>query len=294
MNTQNKIFTFTDGLEFLDSILALSCSIQTNIDKIAKIEPSNKMSALIRVKRFIFIGQTLKFFNGRAMFIRRVSALDDENLDLDVLKVLLRGLIEIYCQVVYVAAKEQNIKSYLWQEISILANMNKTKNSSDVQMLQWDYQILSHFGITLPKINILAELFHTQTQGLKDVKELAAIARGDKSKNIEGLHFPGLRSILKNYYDENDEPKIPKMDMYSRYSEFSEQIHANVYYEGYTIGTEKYQVVTFLILIYLKFLKSISVMCGVNEKEISALIESHKKEFAPKIAELWKACRVLR
>lgn len=109
-------------------------------------------------------------------------------------------------------------------------------------------------------------------------------------KMVDPYNFPGVRQILNKYHKEKEVPNIPKYFLHKYYSELSEQLHGNYLMERVNPDHNgKYRVVAFLILLTLKFLKTVSKKTN-SEHEIDPLIEEFKR-FSAEYLKLWRPFR---
>ena len=107
----------------------------------------------------------------------------------------------------------------------------------------------------------------------------------------EELQFPKTKKMIKEYWD--DATPLSKREAYMWYRILSDQIHANLLFEGYEVATIDFQLLSFLIILHLKFLKSLKGICSSKlQKEIDDTINeiiSYSEQFSKE----WKIKKTL-
>jgi len=280
-NQNNQVFSFNTAIDFEEKILLFSNELVNLIDKKGKIELPDPTESLVRVKILLFSRQSLKLFINRTEFI--LDYLKRENIEmekLEILRTLLRGLLEIYLKFVYLnnIREPERIKRIIWKELYVSALVIPKKES---KMISSNYAILNKFNINFPDFQEFSTLVQNYLKfDRTSMKEL--------NKLRKDYDYPSIRNIIKECYHSriNEEPVMPEFFISYIYSVFSEQIHANQYFEGIGEINIRYQLLGFLTQIYLKFLKEITKLIK-EEEEIDKLIEEWKKNIKPNFTELW-------
>lgn len=289
---KNKIFSFKNTIYFIDDCLWESNRIKQNIGKRGSIEQRlfNSKKDILRIKKLSILEQTLKFFEDRAKFIKFAISANNKDIDIGILRTLLRGLIEIYCKVIYLAVDERNIKYFIWEELQVLAKVsNYIDRETHNKSIKMGYDVLNYLNIKLPCHVDLFKHFinHFETLGNNQIIK----SYNEGKRKVEKMKFPGIANIIKNHYKNDCKPNFSKEVLYNLYSDFSSQIHAGLFYEGYPSGTEKYQILGFLIIIYLKFSLKVSAILEIDTKNIQVLTENWDKNYHKDFYMLWEKHR---
>lgn len=288
--TQHEEDVVSSSLFSMDSVLGFikrgnksSHKIANLLNKMGRIELSNQIESWKREKIFLFYNQSLEFFRNRVNFI--TECIENESLkNKEILDTLLRGLIEIYCRILFLSnsSDEEQLKRIIWQElyISALSDTDLTSNHSLRAGISVNYRILKNIKVSLPEFKEIRQIVQESLRKMSENKDL----RSWKTKYI----FPSVRKTIKDNLDETVEPIMSKHQLNKIYSMMSEQIHSNFYLE-YGIfdsgDTEKYRIISFLVLIYLKFLYEIARKARA-ESDVEKLIQE-LKEFKIDYLRLW-------
>ena len=199
------------------------------------------------------------------------------------METVFRGLVEIYCRILFVLKSDETdvLKKIIWQDYYLigLTNIDIRKVKEAEKIVSLNTKILESISIELPGINVLRNSIQARLIGAKKDKAF---------KNLEKQYrFPGVRNTLMKYYDEKEEPPIPRYWLYRRYCELSEQIHGNFLMEYYGENPKSdYRIIAFLVILSLKFLTAISQRTHTEEDVIKLIAEF--REFAPIYLKLWR------
>lgn len=229
---EEKIFSFESILNFIGKCNKLNHELIMSIDTIGNISIPNQFESLKRVKNYHFKKRTLEFFENRINFI--IDCINKKVSSLDILGNLLRGLIEIYCRVLYLQkiSEEERIKKLIWHDIysSLLIDIQFSQNS--YQIIKVDYELLKHINASLPPLLELKKIIQESLETLSTKNQLRTLEKE--------YTFKSVRQIVKEYFDEKEKPPISKYALYKIYSLYSEQIHSNLIIEaGDTILTKE-------------------------------------------------------
>ncbi|MHA1919045.1 MAG: hypothetical protein ACTSWX_04805 [Promethearchaeota archaeon] len=278
-----SFFSIESVLNFIKECNESSRSLAKSLHKIGRIELTNQMESWKRIKIFLFYNQSLEFFRNRVNFI--TECINTESLkNKEILDTLLRGLIEIYCRILLLSNSddEEQLKRIIWQElyISALSDTELKSNKSLSSGISNNYEILRNINVPLPEFQEIRRIVQESLRKMSDNNKLRCWKRE--------YGFPSVRKTIRDYLDETQEPKISKYQLLKIYSMESEQIHSNFYLEYGILDsgdTEKYRIISFLALIYTKFLFEIAKKARV-EKDVEKLIQELKK-FTIDYLRLW-------
>lgn len=281
------IFSFESILNFIDKCNKLNHELIKTIDTMGNISIPNQFESLKRVKTYHFKKRTLEFFENRINFI--IDCINKKVSGLDILGNLLRGLIEIYCRVLYLQKinEEERIKKLIWHDIysSLLIDIQFSQQS--FQIIKDDYKLLKHINASIPPLQDLKKIIQESLKNLSTKNQLKKLEKEYKFKSV--------RQIIKEYFDEHEKPPISKYTLYKIYSLYSEQIHSNLIIEvGDTILSKenkdcsKYNIIAFSIVIYIKHLCEIAKQIGEKNKAEELINEFEDKNFSHAFLDLWK------
>ena len=274
----SNLFSMTSVLRFLKKCNKFNQEISQSLAKIGGIELLNEMESWKRAKIYSYYNQYLEFFKNRVDFI--IECIEIKSLNKDILETLIRGLIEIYCRILFLlnSSDEEKLKRIIWQELYICAlSDTELKSNKNLNVLiSMNYKILQNIKVSLPPLQQIRQIVQESLQEIRKKREL---------RNMENEYgFPSVGKIIREHLDEREEPIISKYQLYRLYSRLSEQIHADPYLE-YTNhnskDTGKYRIIAFLLIIYLKFLREIAKKAKM-EKDIEELVKEaseFKEEF---------------
>jgi len=143
-----------------------------------------------------------------------------------------------------------------------------------------NYDILQDIKVPLPAFPKIRRIVQESLKKMTRNKEL---------KNLEHKYaFPTVAKIINDNLDEGEEPTISKYQLYKLYSRLSEQIHADFYLEYGKHNfkdTDKYRIIAFLLLIYLKFLREMAKKAKM-ERNIEEFVKE-ASEFKIDFLRLW-------
>ena len=277
-----NLFSMTSVLRFLEKCNKFNQEISKSLAKIGGIELPNQMESWKRAKIYSCYDQYLEFFRNRVDFI--IECIEIKSLNKEILETLLRGLIEIYCRILFLSnsSDEEKLKRIIWQELYIcpLSGTELKSNKNLNALISRNYKILQDIKVTLPALPRIRRIVQESLQKISRNKELRKLE--------EEYSFPSVARIIRDNLDEREEPIISKYQLYSNYSRLSEQIHANPYLEYVNHNskdTGKYRIIAFLLLIYLKFLREIAKKAKM-ERDIEELIKE-ASEFREDFLRLW-------
>lgn len=272
----------TSVLRFLEKCNKFNQEISKSLAKIGEIELPNQMESWKRVKIYSYYDQYLEYFRNRVDFI--IECIEIKSLNKEILETLLRGLIEIYCRILFLSnsSDEEKLKRIIWQELYIcaLSDTELKSNKNLNALISMNYKILQDIKVTLPALPKIRRIVQESLQKISRNKELRKLE--------EEYSFPSVARIIRDNLDEREEPIILKYQLYSNYSRLSEQIHANPYleYANYNSkDTGKYRIIAFLLRIYLKFLRETAKKAKM-ERDIEELIKE-ASEFKEDFLRLW-------
>ncbi len=279
---EKKFFSWGFVIDFLKKCNELNKQINKEIIKKSKIAHSTEIETLKKRRINHFYIYALEFFENRINFI--IDCTEKEIPNIEILDNLARGMIEIYCRVLYLTKKRnenEKIKRIIWHELYLCALMpiNPTND-----LIRQDYKILDSMGLVEPrypligqseknevKLPSISKIRETVQNSLKTVTKLNELRVWEKN-----FQFPKVSWVIKDLLDENEIPKISKYSLNKLYSIFSEQMHANIYLEhGNKIDKrhEKFRITSFLALIYLKILRETSKNANL-EKSVIEFIQN--------------------
>ncbi|MFW6173333.1 MAG: hypothetical protein ACOC5T_06265 [Elusimicrobiota bacterium] len=269
-----SFFSIESVLNFIKKCNESSYNLANSLHKMGRIELTNQMESWKRIKTFLFYNQSLEFFRNRVNFI--TECINTESLkNKEILDTLLRGLIEIYCRILFLSNSndEEQLKSIIWQElyISALSDTELKSNKSLSSGISNNYEILRNINVSLPEFQEIRRIVQESLHKMSDNNKLRRWKRE--------YGFPSVRKTIKNYLDETQEPKISKYQLLKIYSMVSEQIHSNFYLEYGILDSgdkEKDRIILFLAPIYIKFLFEIAKKVRAK-KDIEKLIQEFKK-----------------
>ncbi|MBD3203711.1 hypothetical protein GF327_05410 [Candidatus Woesearchaeota archaeon] len=281
------IFSFESILNFIDKCNKLNHELIKKIDIMGNISIPNQFEFLKRVKTYHYKKRTLEFFENRINFI--TDCINKNVSGLDILGNLLRGLIEIYCRVLYLPkiTEEERIKKLVWHDLysSLLIDIQFSHLS--YQIIKDDYKLLKYINASIPPLQDLKKTIQDSLKKLKTKKQLYELEKE--------YRFKSVKQIIKKYFDENEKPPISKYTLYKIYSLYSEQIHSNLIIEvGDTILSKenkecsKYNIIAFSIVIYIKHLNEIAKQINENNKAERLINEFEDRDFAQAFLDLWK------
>jgi hypothetical protein len=275
------LLSFETATSFLDKCQKECQKVRGDLRTIGSIEVAGQSDSWKRVKLFNHLSFSTLFFEQRIEFF--LACMKYEDINIDILESLFRGLIEIYSRVLFItnSTDDEAAKKIIWQDLYLvgLSGLDFIKDPSVRGTVAIDYQILKSIGAEMPPIEIIQKYVQAKLWGRgfnKDIKKI-----------VDSYRFPGVREILSKYYEEKDIPIIPRYFLYKSYSELSEQLHGNYLMERVDPDhSGKYRVVAFLILLALKFLKAVSKKTN-SEREIDPLIEEFER-FRADYLKLWR------
>lgn len=277
-----NLFSMTSVLRFLEKCNKFNQEISKSLAKIGGIELPNQMESWKRARIYSYYDQSLEFFIDRVNFI--IKCIEIKSLNKEILETLLRGLIEIYCRILFLSnsSDEEKLKRIIWQELYIcaLSDTQLKSNKNLNALISMNYKILQDIKVTLPVLPKIRRIIQESLQKISRNKELRELE--------EEYSFPSVARIIRDDLDEREEPIISKYQLYKNYSRLSEQIHANAYLEYVNHNskdTGKYRIIAFLLLIYLKFLRETAKKAKM-ERDIEELIKE-ASEFKEDFLRLW-------
>lgn len=277
-----NLFSMTSVLRFLKKCNKFNQEISKSLAKISSIDLPNQMESWKRAKIYSYYDQYLEFFKNRVDFI--IECIEIESLNKEILETLLRGLIEIYCRILFLSnnSDEEKLKRIIWQELYIcaLSDTELRPNKNINVLISMNYRILQDIKASLPPLQEIRQIVQ---------ESLQKISRNRELRNLEKEYsFPSAARIIRDNLDEREEPIILKYQLYRLYSRLSEQIHADPYLE-YTNHSSKdmgkFRIIAFLLIIYLKFLLEIAKKAGM-ERDIEDLVQE-ASEFKEDFLRLW-------
>lgn len=279
-----SLFSMNSVLSFIEKCNKSNQKISKSLAKIGRIELPDQMESWKRAKIYVYYDDSLVFFKNRVDFILKCVGI--ESLIKEILDNLLRGLIEIYCRILFLSNSndEEKLKRIIWQELYLCA-LSDTKHKSNRVLdasINRNYEILQDIKVSLPALPKIRQIVQ---------ESLQKISRNKKLSNWNKKYgFPSVRKIIQDNLDEKEEPIISKYQLYKLYSILSEQIHADFYLE-YGIqdfkdkDMEKYRIISFSLLIYLRFLREVAKKARM-ENDIEKLVKE-ASEFTQDFLRLW-------
>ena len=273
----SNLFSMTSVLRFLKKCNKFNQEISKSLAKIGRIELLNEMESLKREKIYTYYNQFLEFFKNRVDFI--IECIEIESLNKEILEPLLRGLIEIYCRILFLSnsSDEEKLKKIIWQELYIcaLSDYKLKSNKSLAAFISINYKILQDIKVSLPVFPKIRQIVQESLRKIIQKSSQKIRRNQEFTKWNKQYGFPSVAKIIRDSLDEREEPIISKYQLYRLYSRLSEQIHADPYLE-YTNhnskDTGKYRIIAFLLIIYLKFLREIAKKAKM-EKDIEELVK---------------------
>lgn len=277
-----NLFSMTSVLRFLKKCNKFNQEISKSLAKIGSIDLPNQMESWKRAKIYSYYDPYLEFFKNRVDFI--IECIEIESLNKEILETLLRGLIEIYCRMLFLLnnSDEEKLKKIIWQELYIcaLSGYKLKSNKNLYTLISMNYKILKNIKASLPPFPEIRQIVQESLQKISRNKEL---------RNLEREYsFPSVARIIRDNLDEREEPIILKYQLYRLYSRLSEQIHADPYLEYTNHNSKdmgKFRIIAFLLIIYLKFLLEIAKEAGMK-RDIEGLVQE-ASEFKEDFLRLW-------
>ena len=282
------LFSFRSVTKATQDFIVFSVRLRNGIEKAEQLLLASEIETLKRMKYLIFIRYALNFYEERVNFV--IQAIESGNIkNKEILRNLLRGLIEIYCRVLYLESLDMNekMKRIVWRELYMIG-LFRLYQSLDKKYFKQDYLILERSGLDMskfPNFKELMLLIYNAVYKLETVPQL---------RKLQGkFDFPGVKQILKsNIYSDVETPKVSRGWMYYLYCSYSEQIHSNPYMEiAYEEVDPQYGLVAAMTLLLIKFEKLACKATGLFEEDIENLITGYKDEISPYFDLLWKQIR---
>ncbi len=278
----SDFFSISKAIDFIKKCTQTAHELRSSLKKIGRFELINDLDSWKRSKIINYYSQSVGFFEGRVEFFLACLELEDKRINRDILETLFRGLIEMYCRILFLLnnSEDENLKKIIWQELCVigLSDYDIKRNQSIRNLTSINYRILKDMKIMVPSVGDLRCYFQNKLERKPKDKKI--------KKMEEAFKFPGVKEIIWNYLDEKEKPIISKFLLYKRYSELSEQIHSNFLMEY--VGPNpysKYRILAFLIILYLKYLKAIAKRTH-SEFKIDELIEE-RETFMEDYMKLW-------
>jgi hypothetical protein len=275
-------FSLTTAIDFIMKCTQTAQKLRSSLRKIGRIELADDLGSWKRSKIINYYAQSVDFFEGRVDFFLACLELEDERINRDILETLFRGLIEIYCRILFLLNNDEDekVKKIIWQELYLigLSGIDAKQHESINSLISINYRILEDMNIEMPNVNAIKLYVQSKLEHRPKDRKIEKIEKAFK--------FPGVREVIWKYLDEGEEPAISKYLLYKRYADLSEQIHSNFLMEY--VGSNphsKYRILAFLMILYLKYLKAVGKITH-SEAEIDALIIK-RETFIPDYMRLW-------
>jgi len=272
-----------EPVDFIDSCLKFGDKAKIDFRKIGSIALLKEIDEWKRARLFIYYNDLLDTFENRVKFI--LDTIKKRMNRLDILDQIFRGLIELYCRLLFVVKSEEveKFRKIIWKDLITYSNFSVPTQSAHQSspLIRINYRILESLGedISALDISVIKKELSDQYENMKESKKLKEL--------IRRMNFPGVRRILLDYYDEKESPVILKKDLYRLYSRLSEQIHGNIYYElpDLPINNTIFRTLATVILIQIKLYKEISTITH-NEIEFLQLLKEFQS-LNPDFSHLW-------
>lgn len=282
-------FTFDNAIEFAEDCNSVAGDILGFISRQGGLLLPDNPEIKIRDYKRSFVKNSLEFYTQRTRF--QIFVLNQfhsahPDIGLEPMRNILRGLLEKYCHLIYLSASgSENLAKYIWKEMKYIGYISNP--DLHIDFFNAHHAILGSIKRGLPPNSEIWEMIS---------KHKTDIAVRKKIRDFEtdnGLAFPSVKHIVDTYLDENEMPRITKESMYQRYGVLSEQIHGSIYFENFRVGTAEYQIIGFLILIYLKFLKASCKLIEADIPSVPALISRFSTNFSQDFLKAWEIRRQL-
>lgn len=269
------------SFEILKSIVEeasqLAKSLQGKIHAIGSVELPDKKANHLRVYRNVFLKDSVCFFKKRADFINKYLDLVGVE-EVANLKNFYRPLIEVYCHILYFKnsrdTDEQKIKKIIWEDLYTSAMVSRGEFPPAPVKIKLDMSLnlLRMIGENIDYLEILrAVKEYLQTSNKKLLNKL---------EKDHAFSFPPVGQIVREFHDDATKPNLAKADVLQFYSLLSEQLHVNFYMENAISTNMKHRLRIQLIQYYLRFLKEIYELLGINEDDIAQLISKTEDAFS--------------
>ncbi|MCL5773314.1 MAG: hypothetical protein M1536_02915, partial [Firmicutes bacterium] len=202
--SQPKFFSFGTALIFEKECNIFSQKLVDSINKIRNIQIP-LVDAFPRAKKLDYVSQSLDFFKFRSEFILDNLEKNDSKY-LEILRTLIRGLMEIYCRIIFLKNVDEieAIKRIIWQDLFFIARVIKKDPYNN--FINQCYKFCKQKNINIPLFDEICLLYEESVKNIKLPKKL------DKFK--KEFDFPSVRSIVVNYLDEKNVPKLSKYYFY--------------------------------------------------------------------------------
>lgn len=287
-----KLSIFQKALNFEKKCLDLNDSIIKKIEnRLPLISGSPK-----EMRKNQFFRQITDLFNSNSGFI--ITILEEgKRSNLEPIRNILRTLMELYCRVLYLNnIKERKMVKLIigmdFYTTALLETKFKIKN----HLLSTDEKIAISQGINLYSKKRKNKFRPVKLCNINNLKKwLIEEATTTKSEYLQEFRnrfwFPGVKKIIRKYLNENEEPQLKKIDFSFIYSAFSEQVHGNPYFGYYKrrVKDPSWQILGFLTLIDLRFLKEISSLGNLLKDNVEELIKEWKRNIQKDFLSAWKA-----
>jgi hypothetical protein len=270
-----QIFTINSVFDFERKCLDRNKEIVCWIDnKLGIVIPGDK----IRERLLVFYKQIVESFISNSEFI--VDSLQKHE-NIEPVSNITRTVIELYCRAMYLnkVQDEEKIKKLVGIDFYTIALYEiDTETSSDV--IKESEVTAKSFKFTLPSMEKLKDWIRKDIVNLGKSEEL--------NKFRQEFWFPRVKRIIKDYLDENEEPKIPKWILYKYYSLVSDQIHGNPYFGQHVPDmSPRNRTLGLLITLNLRFLREISELTNFPRDKVDSLVLSWEKYFRSYFLDLW-------
>jgi len=285
-NNNDSLVSFTEVVDFEKECIGLSNDFLKLIPEIGQIELSDSAKLLTRASVLVFVQGAISFFVERCEFIISLLGREEPKEKKEILRTLIRGMIEIYCRLLYLNKIDdtEKVKKIVWHDLYLTALVARDKqiDNSVKALLDLNYKLLQQFKIPFPA-------FADFIQGVQE--DLNSLGNRNIRK-YNDYNFPTVRSIIKNYFDEGIEPKINKIDLYYFYSLFSEQIHSNFMLEYSSANVDpKYPLMALILQLHLRLLREVANFMNQNQSEVNNLVDRYNLRIRGSLALLWKNSR---
>lgn len=268
---------------FLESCIKFGEKAKADLDKIGRIEISDKIEGWKRARLYVYYSNGLDIFENRVKFI--LDAIDNRMERLDVIDQILRGVLELYCRFLFIVRSEEvdKFRRIIWQDLVTYCNLYVTPQEASrlSSLLKVNYKILENLGEDIATLDIatIKKELSISFSNMKETKNLKKLRKK--------MGFPSIRKILVKYYDESEEPVIARKDLFRLYSRLSEQIHGNIYYEipDAPAETAIFRILACVMLLQMKFHHEIASITRNDRDYINLLRQL--QEIKPDFSHLW-------
>ncbi len=278
----SKIFSINSVFDFERECLDELKKILKWITDKQKIEIPGD---LIRPRLLAFYKYIIELYIDNSEFIIE-SIQKDSNLE--PAGNITRTIIELYCRAIYLNNIDENekIKKVVGIDLYTITLLN-INTAASKYITDIDQKIAKSLNITLPSVEDLQKWIKVGIIDFSKSKEL-----NDFRNNF---FFPSVKSIIRNYFKEIEEPRIPSSFLYKYYSVLSDQIHGNPYLgEDKPTVSPRNRILGLLITLHLRYLKEMSALTNFSVDKVNNLILNWKVYYRNNFLDLWRVSDIIR